>query len=540
MTESETQTQNPQQPAAAPENLEAAPQTPRAEKILAQEVEIKFSTDADGFAAALAAPELKSVGAASPAKKLVSVYFDTPNWDLKQRKIALRIRKSGRSAPIMTLKYPLKSVGGSFARGEIEVRSVKLEPDLALFDADIAATLREIIGDAPLEAKYETRVARTARLISRGTAQIEVAFDDGAIRAGARETPLREVELELKSGLPQDFYDFAASVAENLPLRIDLVSKAERAGYFCLGGAPKPVKAKAADIPAEVNLDEAIARVMLGAIDHYLGNWASLRQSDAPESIHQMRVALRRLRAALGMFKRVIPCPEFDFFREEAKILASALGPARDSDALRELIEDGPMAHFADKKDFAPLLAALEARRVAAYQDARALTESARPTVFALKLSAFVARRGWRNAVTGLDLATLTEPAPVFAAQALDRLYRRVLKRGKKLVELPDEERHEVRIALKNLRYAGEFFAGCFGDTGDVAPFLRAAGSLQGLLGAHNDAASADAFLSEQKNPEAAHGAGVVSGWYARNALIADAGLAREWKQFRRLPPFWR
>lgn len=538
----ETETQNPVQTVVSTETSEPpAPEAPRApEKPSTQEIEIKFATDAAGFAAALAAPALKAEGPAAPAKKLVSVYFDTPNWDLKQRKIALRIRKTGRSAPIMTLKYPLQSVGGSFARGEIEVRSVKLEPDLALFDADIAEGVRAIIGEAPLEAKYETRITRTAREITRGAATLEVAFDEGAIRSGDRETPLREIELELKGGLPQDFYDFAAQVAQNLPLRLDLVSKSERAGYFCLGGAPKPAKAKAANIPADINLDEAIARVILGAIDHYLGNWASLRESDAPESIHQMRVALRRLRAALGMLKRAIPCPEFDFFREEAKQLASAMGPARDSDALRELIEDGPMAHFGERKDFAPLLAALEARRAAAYQDARALTDSARPTLFVLRLSAFVARRGWRNAVTGLDLSTLTAPAPIFAAQALERLYRRVLKRGKKLVELPDEERHEVRIALKNLRYAGEFFAGCFDEVADPTPLLRAAGALQGLLGAHNDAASADAFLSDQQNPEAAHGAGVVAGWYARNALIADASLAREWKKFRNVEPFWR
>ena len=93
--------------------------------------------------------------------------------------------------------------------------------------------------------------------------------------------------------------------------------------------------------------------------------------------------------------------PEFEAFRAEAKELATALGPARDSDALRELIETGPVAHFGAGKDFAPLLAALEERRAAAYADARALLEMAAPTLFALRLSAFVARRGWRNALGG-------------------------------------------------------------------------------------------------------------------------------------------
>ncbi|MGO8739882.1 CYTH and CHAD domain-containing protein [Rhodoblastus sp.] len=538
MIESETPPQI-QTEAAAESPPESAPAPLALAERAQQEVEIKFATDAAGLAAALASPLLR-VEKPGRARKLVSIYFDTPDWALKKRKMALRVRRSGRAAPVMTLKWPAEAAGDVFVRGEAEVRARTMEPDISLFDPDMAASLREILGEAPLEAKYETRVNRTARLIAHGAARIEAAVDEGAIHSGARELPLREVELELKSGPAQDFFDFAALLAENLPLRLDNVSKAERATHFCQGTAPKPVRSKPADLPAEANLDEATARIILGTIEHFLVNWASLRASDDPESIHQMRVALRRLRAALGMLKRTIPCLEFEAFREEAKALASAFGAARDSDALRELIEQGPMGHFGERKDFAPLLDALEKRRAAAYEESRALIESPRPTLFVLRLSAFVARRGWRNAVQGLDLATLTEPIAIFAAQALERLYKRALKRGKKLVTLPDEQRHQVRIALKNLRYAGEFFAACFADRRDPAPFLRAAANLQGLLGAHNDAASADHFLSASHAEEAARAAGIVSGWYARGAVIADRGLAREWKRFKAIRPFWR
>ena len=97
------------------------------------EVEVKFAADAAGFSAALASPLLRGEGAAHP-RKLVSIYFDTPGWDLKKRKMALRVRRSGRGAPVMTLKWPLQTAGDVFARGEIEVRAAKMEPDLALFD----------------------------------------------------------------------------------------------------------------------------------------------------------------------------------------------------------------------------------------------------------------------------------------------------------------------------------------------------------------------------------------------------------------------
>ncbi|MGO9941613.1 MAG: CHAD domain-containing protein [Rhodoblastus sp.] len=516
---------------------EKAPAKPR-EIEMPREIEIKFIADAAGLASALASPLLS--GEAAPSRKLTSVYFDTPDWVLHRNRIALRVRRSGRAAPMMTLKWPAEAMEGVFARGEIEFPVPKLQPDLTLFEGELAEKLRELIGDSPLAAKYETRVTRVTRLVSHGAARIEAAFDEGVIAVGERSRPLCELELELKSGEPRELYEFAALVADSLPLVLDIVSKAERAFHFAKGSAPAPLKMRPAPLAPEVILDEGVARVALGCCDHYIANWAALRDGDDPEAIHQMRVALRRLRAALAMFKRAIPCGEFELFRAEARDLATAMGPARDCDALRELVEIGPLAHFGERKDFSPLLDALEQRRLGDYQQARAMLASRRPTLFVLKLSAFVARRGWRNALSVEELSILTGTIDVFAAEALERLYSRVLKRGKNLAELPDAQRHRARIALKNLRYGAEFFASCFAQNRDVAAFIRATAQLQNVLGAHNDAASADHFLSQLHDSGAARAAGLVTGWYARGALIADEELAQDWKNFKRIKPFWR
>jgi inorganic triphosphatase YgiF len=504
-----------------------------------REVEIKFAANAEGLAAALASPLLSGAESA-PGRQLTSIYFDTPGWDLQNSRMALRVRSTDRGAPIMTLKWQPEAAEGVFVRGEIETPVAGLEPDLSLFDAAMGEKLRALIGENPLEAKYETRVWRVARMVDQSGAAIEAAFDEGVILVGERSRPLCEVELELKSGEPRQFYEFAALVVEQSPLVLDMVSKAQRAFHFAVGTAPAPVKMRPVALPDEVILDEALSQIILGCCSHFTANWAALREGDDPEAIHQMRVALRRLRAALAMFKHAIPCAEFQAFRTEAGDLATAMGPARDCDALRELIEIGPMAHFGEAKDFSSLLDALEARRRAAYTEARALLASKRPTIFVLKLSAFVARRGWRNALSAEQLAILTEPVGIFAAQALDRLYKRVLKRGKNLAALPDAARHQARIALKNLRYGAEFFAPCFAEARTVHPFLRATAQLQTVLGAHNDAASADQFLSGRHESEAARAAGLVTGWYARGAIIADERLARDWKDFRRIKPFWR
>ena len=507
---------------------------------LSREVEVKFVTDAEGFRAALASPLLHAAGAASSARKLTTIYFDTADSDLQQRRIALRVRRDGRKAPVMTLKWTPAASEGLFSRGEIEIPVARALPDLSLFGGEMGELVRRLVGDKPLEARYETRVSRVLRLVNRGAARIEVAFDEGQFVAGERTRPLREVELELKSGEARELYEFAATVAESLPLRLDIVSKAERAWRLATGVLSSPVKIKPAALPAELILDEAIARIILGNIDHFVANWASLREGDDPEAIHQMRVALRRLRAALAMFKRVIPCAEFELFRAEARDLASAMGPARDCDALRELVEGGPLAHLGDKRNFAPLLEALEARRLEAYKDVRALLESPQPTSFVMRVSAFVERRGWRNSVSGPQLTSLTEPVAVFASEALERLYKRVLRRGKNLAELPDEARHQARIALKNLRYGCEFFAPSFAETRDGSGFIRGTALLQNLLGAHNDEASAEHFLSLPHDLDAARAAGVVTGWFARGSLIADEKLARSWKKFKQARPFWR
>jgi CHAD domain-containing protein len=157
-----------------------------------------------------------------------------------------------------------------------------------------------------------------------------------------------------------------------------------------------------------------------------------------------------------------------------------------------------------------------------------------------MRVSAFVERRGWRNSVSGPQLASLTEPVVIFANDALERLYKRVLRRGKNLAELPDAARHQARIALKNLRYGCEFFAPCFADMRDASNFIRGTALLQNLLGAHNDAASAEHFLSLPHDIDAARAAGVVTGWFARGSLIADEKLAKSWKKFKQARPFWR
>ena len=508
-----------------------------------RELEIKLSTDSAGLKAAFEAPVLGGApGKAPAARSLVSTYFDTPDRALNKRRIALRVRRSGRNAPIIGVKWPPKASGEAFSRGEVEARSPSGELDLSLLGAEIAAELSQIIGERGLEPQFETRVKRRTRLLTAGATQIEIAFDEGEIRAGERRAHVAEVELELKSGDAVELYDFALRAVEAAPLRLDVASKSERGFRLVDGSVATPVKARDPSFPPGANIDDAIVSVIENTLAHFLANLASLRESDDPESIHQLRVALRRMRSALGMFNRLIPCAEFDAFRAEAKRIATALGPARECDAFSDLLAAGPRQVSSGGSVFAAIDAALAKRRQTLYAEARDLIDAKETAAFALQLQAFLSRRGWRNAASQ-GSPSLTAPVTQFSSQTLNRLRKRVLKRGKKLVSLPDDKRHQVRIALKNLRYAAEFFGGLYGEPGNCRSYLRAVSRLQDILGAHNDAAGAQTLLDAlgaRAEAETAFAAGVVLGWCERHAEIAETELDEAWRRFKRLGAFWR
>jgi CHAD domain-containing protein len=293
-------------------------------------------------------------------------------------------------------------------------------------------------------------------------------------------------------------------------MRLDMMSKAERGFMLAADDRPLPVRAAELQFPTDATLDDAVEPVIASALGQFVANWPALAETHHRESIHQMRVALRRLRTALACFDRVVPCDEFKIFRTEAKRIASAFSPARDWDAFRQVIED-----------------------------AQEVIDDPSTTRFVLNLRAFLARRAWRSALPGAELLRLTEPARLFAGESLERLHKRAFKRGRRLWQKPPEERHEVRVVLKNIRYAAEFFSFFFGG---ARPYIRAVAQLQDGLGAFNDAASATYLLRDVEaaaGPQAAKAAGIVLGWCGRGMVITDDNLRKAWKSFTRARPFW-
>ena len=501
-----------------------------------REIELKFFTSEAGFKASQQWKALDTLTTPSRAQRLRSIYFDTPAADLERNKVTLRIRTQ-RRAFVMTLKWRGNFSGGLFERGEIEIPIPSAEPDTSLFGVEIAAMLARIIQDQPLVAVFETDIRRSLRRISSGTSDIEIAFDSGHIIAGEKRLAVREIEMELKSGDPAELYRQGIALAETYPVQLGTMAKSFRGAHLASGSPPSPLRT-GSPLSGEPSVDAAIAAIINGCIAQFTGNWPVFDSGDAVTAIHQMRVALRRLRSLLGLFQRSFPCAEFAGFRMAAKDIAATLGDARNWDVFLQLLRNGPVAAFPEIPGLAEILAQSQQHREANYAIVRQLLAAPKTTCFILSLQAFVARHGWRNTLAPEALSRLTEPAMTFAAANLNRMQGKLAKRGKNLAAFEPHKRHLIRIALKKFRYAAEVFAGLF-PAAELRDHIRTTAKAQDQLGIFNDQITAHDMVAklDTSSPEVNFAAGVITGWCGRGAQQDDDTLAAAWKKFRKLKP---
>jgi CHAD domain-containing protein len=162
---------------------------------------------------------------------------------------------------------------------------------------------------------------------------------------------------------------------------------------------------------------------------------------------------------------------------------------------------------------------------------------------FQLLLRSWIERRGWRNELLDGSLASVLEPAVVFANRAMTRLHRKALKRGAHFRDLDSEARHQLRINLKKLRYTAELFQGAFNRSADARDYLTCLSRLQDMLGRDNDEAVTEPFLRtlslNTTGPEVHRTIGAVMGWQARDGIAVRSALYRHWRQFKAMQPFW-
>jgi len=284
-------------------------------------------------------------------------------------------------------------------------------------------------------------------------------------------------------------------------------------------------------LPGDISPDMALRRIV-ATCRADLGRYRkTVLKSNRPVGIHQTRVALRRLRAAMGLFRPAVDDPALHALSAEAGWLAGECGPARDLHVfLTEIAPDAP--------DIVKRIGGRLKREHTAR--ARAALSGARFATFDHALAAFV-----EGAPTQPSGGRLDD----FAAAALEARHNKVARRGRKIASLNSEGRHRVRIAGKKLRYAATFLLPAFKrrgfDSQGAAAYIEATARLQNALGALNDRAVAskvidDLTVAARPADQADQPLHALAKRVAAGGKRRERRLERAWKAFRKAEPFWR
>ena len=472
------------------------------------EIELKFQLGAEALKRLAAHPLFAGSGR---RKHLQTTYFDTPDYDLREGGMSLRVRRSGTRF-IQTVKS--RQGASLFDRNEWET---DIPGDSPVPEAWAGTPVEELLSGTPgavLGPVFVTDVVRTVQECSRDGTVIEAALDHGEIVAGEQREPICELELELKSGDPRALFALARDLGAAGALRLSFETKSER-GYRLAGrDTARALKAERARITPDMPVAEAFRRIVRACLIQITGNASRLMQAQSPDALHQLRVGLRRLRAALKVFSPVVRDSEFARIDAEARWATRSLNQARDLDVLlRAMTPGGDDGEEADAS-LAALRRRLGQAQTRAYEQGLAAVGSPRFAALVLDLSAWAEAGPWAVSTTAAQVEARDAPVSQLALKRLDHFRKAVRKAGRGLSTLSPAKRHRVRIRVKKLRYAAEFFAEAVGRPGSrkTASFMEALRTLQDAMGELNDIAVAGQTLAAVVEGPGGAGAGFAAG----------------------------
>jgi CHAD domain-containing protein len=227
----------------------------------------------------------------------------------------------------------------------------------------------------------------------------------------------------------------------------------------------KPGKKRAPEprplVTADITLAEAARRLMMLPYKVILANIDGAIRDGDPEFLHEMRVALRRLRALLRHFKKLVPEPDAERIEAQLARMTRELGPARDADVwMAFLHREGKRLALEQNSHWQPFLAYHEQQRCR-HQDAVRRSLSKRNLM------------PWRRDMAQLlrvhlpSLARVpsTDLLPAFAAKRLRKTFKAAMKQGGLRHQADSACWHQLRIALRKARYVGEFFGEVIGPS---------------------------------------------------------------------------
>jgi triphosphatase len=512
-----------------------------------QETEIKLELPPANLARLPEVPMLRRVGGSKQNEEQQSVYFDTKRLKLKRRGLTLRVRRIGERY-VQTIK---SDRGNPFDRGEWETEIGDGRPDLKHADG----TALEPLGLKKLRRKlrpvFETRVRRTTYPLRQKGCDIALTLDRGQIDAGHRKLPLCEAELELKAGDRARLFDLARSFARATSAELAVKSKAQR-GYELLDDA-NAAAVKGGEIELAANLPAAAAFevIAIACLKQVVANKPAILAGD-PEGVHQMRVGLRRLRAAISLFSDMFSEPEARPIKAQLKWLTNELGPAREFEVFLTKVMTPLKRRHRRLIGMRSLARDLAGRREAALTRALNAVCSTRFRDLTLSVAAWTETGSWRRPRNKVLRERCEEPIEIAARAQLRQLWKKIRKRGRLLAKLDPRARHKLRIQAKKLRYATEFYKSVFPEKKQEQrreSFLSTLKDMQDCLGELNDifmhekltttiATASGPRSSKRSRPIFA--AGLVTGHEQAWLKSLQAAAEHAFGAFEKIKPYWK
>ena len=487
------------------------------------EVEIKLRLDPEELRKFANSERLAGV---DPLKKhFRTTYFDDSKHHLFKNGFELRVRRDGRNS-VQTLK-----TAASVDRGEWEREAADGEPSLEGIDAaGLGKLTRRGIA---LRRMFSLEVERGTWSLRRDGACIELALDEGKMEAGGHERPIREAELELKSGEPDYLYELAQKICEESAATPIFVSKGAHGYRLAEGLDDAPARGLTLHFEIDVSAADAFQTIVDACLTQFSLNEEILETEIDSEAVHQARVAIRRLRAAFSMYKYVVVGEDADAARRELKWLSKLLGEARDLDVFLESRMKQVALEHPDVPGVRELARRLESMRDRARHRLDGALHSDRFRALLLGVARCAHHGAWRR-----DGGLFTD----FALETLEQRLNSVRRKRKAVRGLDARKRHRLRIKAKKLRYMFEFLE-------PVAP-RKAIGAvsdqlerLQDLLGTLNDVIAGERLLGQLVEESGAPIVGFAAD-LVREAMAASPKIKRKaikaHADLRRLQPFER
>ena len=462
--------------------------------------------------------------------QLIDVYYDTAGHDLWKQGLSLRVREDGGTW-IQTVKTAAAASPGLHQRGEWECSLPDATPQPALLARQIKpASLSQLLAAAEagqLQPIFRNLTRRTTWSLKWPDGdEVECALDAGRIESGGAHAEIAELELEIKRGSSNHLFELALALHADIPLRMSNASKAARGFALLEPACVRAVKAQAVELGRHATLEDSFQSIGLNCLRQIEANVPGVLQQDV-ESLHQMRVGLRRLRALVDMFGELAPPGEI---AEGLDWLAGALGATRDWDVLADTTLK--RVHGIDPSG---LRLAASTRADKLHKELLQTMQSARFTEVLLSTNGWLHGRQWRADGALPKHSPLAQRAEKACIPLLRKAEKRLSKRIADFDGVDPLQRHRIRIAAKKARYGAEFFRDLL-PAKDVKRYVAGLSALQDHLGMLNDFAVADKLLPElQKgNGELARQAAFARGFLVAASETEGGDLAASLKAVAR------